>query len=108
MRRALEIAGRGRYSVSPNQMVGCVLVRNSEIIAEGWHQRAGEPHAEVKALQSCDDPRGATMYVTLEPCVHHGRTPPCSHVVRDSGVSKVIIATADPHDIVNEIGRAHV
>jgi len=104
MRRALELAERGRYSVSPNPMVGCVLVRGGHIVGEGWHQRAGEPHAEVKALQSCHDPRGTTMYVNLEPCVHHGRTPPCSHVVRDSGVSKVIIATADPHDIVNGRG----
>jgi diaminohydroxyphosphoribosylaminopyrimidine deaminase/5-amino-6-(5-phosphoribosylamino)uracil reductase len=104
MRRALEIAERGRYSVSPNPMVGCVLVRNGEIIAEGWHQRAGEPHAEVKALQSCDDPRSATMYVTLEPCVHHGRTPPCTNVVLRAGLERVVIATADPHQVVDGRG----
>jgi len=104
MRRALELAERGRYSVSPNPMVGCVLVRDGQIIAEGWHQRAGEPHAEVNALQSCDDPRGATMYVTLEPCTHQGRTPPCSEVVVQSGIREVIIATPDPHEVVNGRG----
>src|ERR1700738_1764766 len=104
MRRALELAERGRYSVSPNPMVGCVLVRNGHIVGEGWHQRAGEPHAEIKALQSCDDPRGTTMYVNLEPCVHQGRTPPCARAVRDAGVERVVIATSDPHDIVNGRG----
>jgi diaminohydroxyphosphoribosylaminopyrimidine deaminase / 5-amino-6-(5-phosphoribosylamino)uracil reductase len=104
MRRALDLAERGRYSVSPNPMVGCVLVRNGKIIGEGWHQRAGEPHAEVKALQSCDDPRGATMYVNLEPCVHQGRTPPCSRAIRDAGIKRVVIATSDPHDVVNGRG----
>ena len=104
MRRALELAERGRYSVSPNPMVGCVLVRDGHIVGEGWHQRAGEPHAEVKALQNCEDPRGTTMYVNLEPCVHHGRTPPCANIIRKSGVAKVVIATADPHDVVNGRG----
>jgi diaminohydroxyphosphoribosylaminopyrimidine deaminase/5-amino-6-(5-phosphoribosylamino)uracil reductase len=104
MRRALELAERGRYSVSPNPMVGCVLVRDGQVIAEGWHQRAGEPHAEIKALQSCDDPAGATMYITLEPCVHQGRTPPCTNVIIEAGVKDVVIATADPHDIVNGRG----
>jgi diaminohydroxyphosphoribosylaminopyrimidine deaminase/5-amino-6-(5-phosphoribosylamino)uracil reductase len=85
-------------------MVGCVLVRNGEIIAEGWHQRAGEPHAEIKALQSCDDCSDATMYVTLEPCVHHGRTPPCSNVIVEAGLKRVVIATRDPHDVVNGRG----
>ena len=108
MRRALELAERGRYSVSPNPMVGCVIVRNSEIIAEGWHQRAGEPHAEIKALLKCDDPRNATMYVTLEPCVHHGRTGPCSNAIVESGVKRVVIATADPHDVVNGRGLAQL
>ena len=104
MRRALELAERGRYSVSPNPMVGAVLVRDGKIIGEGWHQRAGEPHAEVKALQSCEDPRGATLYVNLEPCVHQGRTPPCTHVIRNSGIERVVIATSDPHDVVNGRG----
>jgi diaminohydroxyphosphoribosylaminopyrimidine deaminase / 5-amino-6-(5-phosphoribosylamino)uracil reductase len=104
MRRALELAERGRYSVSPNPMVGCVLVRDGKICAEGWHQRAGEPHAEVKAIQACDDSGNATMYVTLEPCVHHGRTPPCVDVILGTGIRHVVIATSDPHDIVNGRG----
>jgi len=104
MRRALELAERGRYSVSPNPMVGCVLVRDGKICAEGWHQRAGEPHAEVKAIQACDDPRDATMYVTLEPCAHHGRTPPCVDVILGTGIKHVVIATSDPHDIVKGRG----
>jgi diaminohydroxyphosphoribosylaminopyrimidine deaminase/5-amino-6-(5-phosphoribosylamino)uracil reductase len=104
MRRALELAERGRYSVSPNPMVGCVLVRDGKICAEGWHQRAGEPHAEVKAIQACDDARNATMYATLEPCVHHGRTPPCVDVILGTGIKHVVIATSDPHDIVKGRG----
>src|SRR5256714_9104836 len=104
MRRALELAERGRYSVSPNPRVGAALAPKGHIVGEGWHQRAGEPHAEVKALQSCDDPRGTTMYVNLEPCVHHGRTPPCTQVIRNSGIERVVIATADPHDVVDGRG----
>ena len=104
MRRALELAERGRYSVSPNPMVGCVIARDDEALAEGWHQRAGEPHAEIKALLNCDNPRGATMYVTLEPCVHHGRTGPCSNAIVDAGISRVVVAARDPHDIVNGRG----
>ena len=104
MRRALEIAERGRYSVSPNPMVGCVIVRNAEIVGEGWHQRAGEPHAEIKALMSVDNARDTTMYVTLEPCVHQGRTGPCSNAIVDAGVKRVVIATRDPHDVVNGRG----
>src|SRR4030095_9478855 len=71
MQRALALAEQGRYSVSPNPMVGCVIVRDDLIIAEGFHRRAGGPHAEVEAIQNCEEPRGATMYVTLEPCAHH-------------------------------------
>src|SRR5581483_5849158 len=108
MRRALELAERGRYSVSPNPMVGCVIVRDGAIIAEGWHQRAGEPHAEIKALLACADARGATMYVTLEPCVHQGRTGPCSNAIVDAGVTRVVIATRDPHDVVNGRGIEHL
>lgn len=104
MRRALELAERGRYSVSPNPMVGCVIVRDGEIVGEGWHQRAGEPHAEIKALLNVDNPRGATMYVTLEPCVHQGRTGPCSNAVIEAGLQRVVIATRDPHDVVNGRG----
>lgn len=104
MRRALDLAERGRFSVSPNPMVGCVLVRDGQIIAEGWHERAGEPHAEIKALQNCDDPRGATMYVTLEPCAHQGRTPPCSEAVVKSGIREIVIAGSDPYEVVNGRG----
>jgi diaminohydroxyphosphoribosylaminopyrimidine deaminase / 5-amino-6-(5-phosphoribosylamino)uracil reductase len=104
MRRALELAERGRYSVSPNPMVGCVVTRNGEVIAEGWQQRAGEPHAEIKALLNCEDVRGATMYVTLEPCVHHGRTGPCADAIVKSGMKQVVIGSIDPHDVVNGRG----
>lgn len=99
IRRALELAERGRYSVSPNPMVGCVIARDGVVLAEGWHQRAGEPHAEIVALQRCDDARGATAAVTLEPCVHQGRTPPCVEALIRAGVARVVIATRDPHEI---------
>lgn len=98
MRRALELAARGRYSVSPNPMVGCLIMRDGNVIAEGWHQRAGEPHAEIEALRNVDA-RGATMIVTLEPCAHHGRTPPCADAIIAAGVSRVGIAMRDPHDV---------
>ncbi|HEV7424796.1 MAG TPA: bifunctional diaminohydroxyphosphoribosylaminopyrimidine deaminase/5-amino-6-(5-phosphoribosylamino)uracil reductase RibD [Thermoanaerobaculia bacterium] len=96
MRRALDLAARGRYSVSPNPMVGCVIVRDGNVIAEGWHQRAGEAHAEIEALRDIDA-RGATMFVTLEPCNHHGRTPPCVDAIIAAGVARVVIAMRDPH-----------
>ena len=96
MRRALDLARRGRYAVSPNPMVGCVIVRDGEVIAEGWHRRAGEPHAELEALHHCIDARGATMVVTLEPCAHHGRTPPCTEAIVSAGIARVVFATADP------------
>jgi diaminohydroxyphosphoribosylaminopyrimidine deaminase/5-amino-6-(5-phosphoribosylamino)uracil reductase len=97
MRRALDLAARGRYSVSPNPMVGCVIVRDGNVIGEGWHHRAGEPHAEIEALRDCDV-RGATMIVTLEPCVHHGRTPPCTDAILNAGIAHVVVAMRDPHD----------
>jgi diaminohydroxyphosphoribosylaminopyrimidine deaminase/5-amino-6-(5-phosphoribosylamino)uracil reductase len=104
MRRALELAAQGRYSTSPNPMVGCVIVRDDQIIAEGFHRRAGEAHAEVEALRNCRDPHGATLYVTLEPCSHHGRTPPCADAVIASRVARVVVAMRDPHDVVDGRG----
>src|SRR3954471_2556786 len=98
MRRALALASRGRYSVSPNPMVGCVIVRDGNVIAEGWHHRAGEPHAEIEALRDVDA-RGAMMFVTLEPCNHHGRTPPCADAIIAAGISRVVIAMRDPHPV---------
>lgn len=106
MRRALFLAEQGRYSTSPNPMVGCVIARDGAIIAEGWHRRAGDAHAEIEALRACADPKGATMYVTLEPCAHHGRTPPCAEAVIASGVSRVVIAMRDPHEVVDGRGMA--
>ncbi len=106
MRRALALAERGRYSVSPNPMVGCVIVRDGAVIGEGFHRRAGEPHAEIEALQQSGDARGGTLYVTLEPCAHHGRTPPCASAVMASGVRRVVVAMRDPHDLVDGRGIA--
>lgn len=108
MRRALELAEQGRYSTSPNPMVGCVIVRDGAILAEGWHRRAGEPHAEIEALRACENPRGATMYVTLEPCCHHGRTGPCADAIVDAGIAHVVVAMLDPHEVVDGGGIARL
>jgi len=104
MRRALELAENGRYTTSPNPMVGCVLVRDGAIVGEGFHQRAGEPHAEIEALRACSDPRGTTAYVSLEPCAHHGRTGPCADALIEAGVARVVVAMSDPHALVNGRG----
>lgn len=105
MSRALLLAEQGRYTVSPNPMVGCVIARNGQIVGEGWHERAGEAHAEIKALQSAGtNAAGAALYVTLEPCCHHGRTPPCTNAIIQSGVSKVIIACLDPNPLMSGKG----
>lgn len=106
MHRALELAEQGRYTTSPNPMVGCVIVRDGVVIAEGWHRRAGEAHAETDALATCRDASGATMYVTLEPCSHHGRTGPCAEAVIGAGVARVVIAMEDPNEVVNGRGIA--
>lgn len=109
MWRALELAERGRETTSPNPMVGCVIVRDDEVVAEGWHERPGEPHAEVLALGNLADPeaaRGATVYVTLEPCCHVGRTPPCTEALVEAGVRRVVIAAKDPDPRVNGQGMA--
>ncbi len=98
MARALQLAERGLYTTSPNPRVGCVLVKEGKVVGEGWHERAGEPHAEVHALRAAGQAaRGATAYVTLEPCSHHGRTPPCSDALIAAGVSRVVAATEDPN-----------
>ncbi|MCL4193951.1 MAG: bifunctional diaminohydroxyphosphoribosylaminopyrimidine deaminase/5-amino-6-(5-phosphoribosylamino)uracil reductase RibD [Thermoguttaceae bacterium] len=97
MQRALELAALGEGCVEPNPMVGCVIADGAEIIGEGWHRRFGGPHAEVEALRIAGSrARGATMYVTLEPCCHHGKTPPCSRAVVEAGLGRVVIAQRDP------------
>ena len=98
MARALELARKGIYSAHPNPRVGCVIVRDGQIVGEGWHVRAGEPHAEVHALrQAGDKARDATAYVTLEPCSHQGRTPPCADALVNAGVARVVAAMQDPN-----------
>ena len=98
MARALKLAQRGRYTTHPNPNVGCVIVKNGEIVGEGFHFLAGEPHAEVHALRMAGDrARGATAYVTLEPCSHHGRTPPCCEALINAGVARVVAAMQDPN-----------
>lgn len=98
MQQALTLATRGKLSVSPNPMVGCIIVKDGAIIAEGWHSRAGDAHAEVYALQQAGHKaKDSTVYVTLEPCCHHGRTPPCTDALIQAGVKKVVIATFDPN-----------
>lgn len=102
MARALQLARRGLYSTSPNPRVGCAIVRDGAVLAEGWHRRAGDGHAEVNALAALprDGARGATAYVTLEPCSHRGRTPPCSEALVKAGVRRVVVAMEDPNPLV--------
>jgi diaminohydroxyphosphoribosylaminopyrimidine deaminase / 5-amino-6-(5-phosphoribosylamino)uracil reductase len=101
MARALQLAERGLYGTSPNPRVGCVLVKDGNMVGEGWHARAGEPHAEVHALHMAGGhARGATAYVTLEPCSHHGRTPPCADALIAAGVARVVAAMQDPNPLV--------
>lgn len=98
MRYALELAARGRGRTSPNPMVGAVIVKNGQVIGEGWHQGAGLPHAEVEALANAsEDVEGATLYVTLEPCCHHGKTPPCTTALMERKLGRVIVACTDPN-----------
>src|SRR5713101_7842228 len=97
MRRALRLAARATGRTSPNPMVGAVVVWNGEIVGEGFHKAAGEPHAEVNALRAAGDrARGATLYTTLEPCAHTGRTPPCVNAIRGAGIARVVSAMRDP------------
>jgi len=107
MARALRLAESGLYSATPNPRVGCVLVRDGSIVGEGWHEKAGGPHAEVHALQSAGDlARGAAAYVTLEPCSHHGRTPPCCEALLAAGIERVVAAMQDPNPLVAGQGLA--
>jgi diaminohydroxyphosphoribosylaminopyrimidine deaminase/5-amino-6-(5-phosphoribosylamino)uracil reductase len=97
MRRALALARRGAGQVSPNPLVGCVLVRDGAPVGEGWHRRYGGPHAEVEALHAAGGAAvGATAYVTLEPCNHWGKTPPCTDALLGAGVARVVVAARDP------------
>ena len=105
MSRALQLAQRGLYTTTPNPRVGCVVVRDGQIVGEGWHERAGEAHAEVMALRAAgDQARGATVYVSLEPCSHHGRTPPCADALVSAGVARVVAAMRDPNPKVAGAG----
>ena len=101
MRRAIQLAQQGQYTTKPNPNVGCVIVKDGVVIGEGFHPQAGQPHAEVFALrQAGEQARGATAYVTLEPCAHYGRTPPCAKGLVEAGVAKVIVACPDPNPLV--------
>jgi diaminohydroxyphosphoribosylaminopyrimidine deaminase/5-amino-6-(5-phosphoribosylamino)uracil reductase len=105
MAKALRLAERGLYTTSPNPRVGCVLVKEDKVVGEGWHERAGEPHAEVHALRAAGGAaKGATAYVTLEPCSHFGRTPPCADALIAAGVKRVVAATQDPNPLVSGQG----
>lgn len=109
MARALKLAARGMWTTTPNPRVGCVLVRDGQIVGEGWHEKAGEPHAEVHALRTAGEAaRGATAYVTLEPCSHHGRTPPCADALVKAGVARVVAAMQDPNPLVAGNGLARL
>ncbi len=115
MRMAMELAEQGRGWTAPNPVVGAVLVREGRMIGQGYHERCGESHAERRALADCrsrgESPAGATLYVTLEPCCHHGKTPPCTDVVLDAGISRVVIGAKDANPLVGGKGiailRAH-
>ena len=107
MARALQLAERGLFSTTPNPRVGCVIVRDGVLVGEGWHQRAGEAHAEIHALQGAGSAAcGATAYVTLEPCSHYGRTPPCAKALLEAGISRVVSAMQDPNPQVAGRGLA--
>ncbi len=104
MARAIQLAKKGLYTTDPNPRVGCVLVRDGQIIGEGWHVQSGQGHAEIEALQNTENAKGATAYVTLEPCSHHGKTPPCCDALINAGVSRVVVAMQDPNPLVSGRG----
>ncbi|PXX76982.1 bifunctional diaminohydroxyphosphoribosylaminopyrimidine deaminase/5-amino-6-(5-phosphoribosylamino)uracil reductase RibD [Rivihabitans pingtungensis] len=109
MAQALRLAAQGLFTTTPNPRVGCVLVRDGQLVGSGWHRRAGEPHAEVHALAEAGaQAAGATAYVTLEPCSHHGRTPPCADALIAAGVSRVVAAMTDPNPLVAGRGLARL
>ncbi|MCC6533088.1 MAG: bifunctional diaminohydroxyphosphoribosylaminopyrimidine deaminase/5-amino-6-(5-phosphoribosylamino)uracil reductase RibD [Burkholderiales bacterium] len=109
MQRALELAERGMFTATPNPRVGCVIVRAGQVLGEGWHERAGEAHAEIGAMGAAGAAaRGATVYVTLEPCSHHGRTPPCADALVAAGVARVVAAMPDPNPLVAGAGIARL
>lgn len=109
MDRALELAARGLFTTTPNPRVGCVITRGAQVVGEGWHERAGAPHAEVHALrQAGTAARGACAYVTLEPCSHHGRTPPCADALIAAGIERVVVALEDPNPQVAGAGIARL
>lgn len=101
MSQALQLAEKGLYTTSPNPRVGCVITRNNQVVGNGWHEAAGQPHAEINALAMTGEmARGATAYVTLEPCNHHGRTPPCVNALIQAGITRVLVAMEDPNPLV--------
>ncbi len=105
MARAIKLAVRGLYTADPNPRVGCVLVKDGNIVGEGWHKRAGSPHAEIHALRAAGEAaKGATAFTTLEPCSHHGQTPPCAQALIESGVTHVVAAMQDPNPLVSGSG----
>ena len=105
MSRAIYLAQKGRGKVSPNPMVGCVIVKNGKVIGEGFHKSFGSPHAEIEAIKNCiTDPSDSSIYISLEPCVHHGKTPPCCMAIIENGIRDIYIAMSDPNPIVNGKG----
>ena len=108
LRRCLELAERGRRTAAPNPVVGCVLVRDGAVLAEGWHERPGGEHAEAMALRLAGDARGATAYISLEPCAHQGRTPPCADALVAAGIVRAVIAALDPTEKVDGRGAARL
>ncbi|NLG02929.1 MAG: bifunctional diaminohydroxyphosphoribosylaminopyrimidine deaminase/5-amino-6-(5-phosphoribosylamino)uracil reductase RibD, partial [Clostridia bacterium] len=107
MKIAIEYAKKGSGSVNPNPMVGAVIVKHDQIVGEGYHKKRGEPHAERYALMNCrESAAGATLYVTLEPCCHYGKTPPCTQAILESGITRVVVGTLDPNPLVAGKGVA--